>query len=49
MEKDKDMENFFIVMEVYMKDIGKIIKKKGLEYLHSKIELNILGILRMIL
>ena len=30
-EREMDMENFFIVMEVYMKVIGKMIKKRDME------------------
>ena len=41
MGKEMAMENFFIVMETYMKAIGKIIKKKDLEFYVSKIEQNI--------
>ena len=46
--KGMDMVNFFTVMVIYMKAIGKIIKKKVLEFYISKIELHILEILKMI-
>ena len=49
MEKEMVMENFFIVMEVFMKDIGKIIKKKDMAFLLFKIEANIVEILKKIL
>ena len=38
MEKEMDMVYFIILMEVYMKVFGKIIKKKVLEYFISQIE-----------
>ena len=41
MGKEMDMVNFFIVMEIFMKVIGKIIKRKALEFYISKIEQNI--------
>ena len=35
------MEKCFIIMDVYMKDIGKIIIKKDLEFIIILIRLNI--------
>ena len=45
--KEMDMENFIIVMEIYMKAIGKIILKKDLEYYIIMIDPNLLDILKM--
>ena len=49
MGKEMAMVNFFIVMEIYMKDIGKIIKKKDLGFYILMIEVNMLEISKMIL
>ena len=46
LQKEMDMENFIIVMVIYMKANGKKIKKKALVYFITKIELNILGVLK---
>ena len=48
MEKEMVMENFFIIIDVYMKDSGKIIKKMDLEYIIILIKQNILEISKMI-
>ena len=49
MENVKDMGNFTIAMEIYMRDNGKIIKKKDLVFFIIKIELNILEVLKKII
>jgi hypothetical protein len=46
--KEMDMENSFIIMVVFMKDFGKIIKKMGLEFIIILIKLNMLAISKMI-
>ena len=49
MEKEMDMVCFIILMEVYMKVFGKIIKKKVLVYFISQIELILKDALKKII
>ena len=46
--KEKAMGNFFIVMVIFMKDIGKIIKRKDSGFYISKIVLNMQETSKMI-
>ena len=43
-----DMGNSFIVMEVFMKDFGKMIKKKVLGFWVSRIEQKLVDCFKMI-
>ena len=48
MVKEMDMVNFIIVTEVYMKDIGKMTKKKDSAFYIFMIELKYQEFLKMI-
>ena len=48
-EKEMDMGNFIIVMVIFMRVSGKIIKKKDSAFFIIKIEQNILEVLKVII